>query len=24
MEIYRGFERRLLAEKLIAPGHWHR
>ena len=24
MEIYRGFERRLLAEKLIALGYWHR
>jgi hypothetical protein len=24
MEIYRGFERRLLGEKLIALGHWHR
>jgi len=24
MEIYHGFERRLLAEKLIALGHWHR
>jgi hypothetical protein len=24
MEIYRGFERRLLAESLIALGYWHR
>jgi hypothetical protein len=24
MEIYRGFERRLLAEKLIALGYWYR
>jgi hypothetical protein len=24
MEIYRGFERRLLAEKLTALGYWHR
>jgi hypothetical protein len=24
IEIYRGVERRLLAEKLIALGYWHR